>query len=90
MTFHLEEKAKAVGAQVAVLEPVHRQDVAALARRAVDDGADVLGFAGGDGTQALVAGGTANADDGTDSGRASAPERRGSRAGLEKEPEARV
>ncbi len=31
-------------------------DVAALARRAVAGGADLLGVAGGDGTQALVAG----------------------------------
>jgi Diacylglycerol kinase catalytic domain len=31
-------------------------DVAALARQAVADGADLLGVAGGDGTQALVAG----------------------------------
>ena len=31
-------------------------DVAALARKAVADGADLLGVAGGDGTQALVAG----------------------------------
>ena len=55
-TFHLEEKAKALGAQVAVLDPDHRQDVAALARQAADEGADLLGVAGGDGTQALVAG----------------------------------
>ncbi|MEU5636325.1 diacylglycerol/lipid kinase family protein [Streptomyces rishiriensis] len=54
--FHLEEKAKALGAQVVVLDPDHRQDVAALARRAADEGADLLGVAGGDGTQALVAG----------------------------------
>jgi diacylglycerol kinase family enzyme len=55
-TFHLEEKAKALGAQVAVLDPDHHQDVAALARQAADEGADLLGVAGGDGTQALVAG----------------------------------
>lgn len=55
-TFHLAEKAKALGAQVAVLDPDHRQDVAALARQAADEGADLLGVAGGDGTQALVAG----------------------------------
>jgi diacylglycerol kinase family enzyme len=54
--FHLEEKAKALGAQVAVLDPDHRQDVAALARQAADEGADLVGVAGGDGTQALVAG----------------------------------
>ncbi|MFJ9025665.1 diacylglycerol/lipid kinase family protein [Streptomyces sp. NPDC102259] len=54
--FHPEEKAKALGAQVAVLDPDHHQDVAALARQAADHGADLLGVAGGDGTQALVAG----------------------------------
>ncbi|MGW2716097.1 diacylglycerol/lipid kinase family protein [Streptomyces sp. NPDC001492] len=54
--FHLEEKAKGLGAQVVVLDPAHHQDVAALARQAADEGADLLGVAGGDGTQALVAG----------------------------------
>ncbi|MEV4861835.1 diacylglycerol/lipid kinase family protein [Streptomyces ossamyceticus] len=54
--FHLLEKAKALGAQVALLDPAHPQDVAALARQAADEGADLLGVAGGDGTQALVAG----------------------------------
>jgi diacylglycerol kinase family enzyme len=54
--FHLVDKARALGAQVAVLDPAHPQDVAELARRAVDGGADLLGVAGGDGTQAQVAG----------------------------------
>ncbi|WP_307841261.1 diacylglycerol/lipid kinase family protein [Streptomyces endocoffeicus] len=54
--FGLPEKARALGAQVAVLDPDHPADVAGLARRAVEDGADLLGVAGGDGTQALVAG----------------------------------
>ncbi|MEV4973684.1 diacylglycerol/lipid kinase family protein [Streptomyces scopuliridis] len=54
--FHLVDKARALGAEVVVLDPAHPQDVAELARRAVDDGADLLGVAGGDGTQALVAG----------------------------------
>ncbi|GGX80303.1 diacylglycerol/lipid kinase family protein [Streptomyces fructofermentans] len=54
--FGLVEKARALGAEVAVLDPDHPQDVAELARRAVRDGADLLGVAGGDGTQALVAG----------------------------------
>ncbi|WP_069770689.1 diacylglycerol kinase family protein [Streptomyces sp. LUP30] len=54
--FHLDEKAKALGAQVVVLDPDRRQDVVALARQAADEGADLLGVAGGDGTQALVAG----------------------------------
>ncbi|WP_326811084.1 diacylglycerol kinase family protein [Streptomyces scopuliridis] len=54
--FHLVDRARALGAEVVVLDPAHPQDVAELARRAVDDGADLLGVAGGDGTQALVAG----------------------------------
>ena len=54
--FGLKEKAEALGAQVALLEGPEIVDVAALARRAVADGADLLGVAGGDGTQALVAG----------------------------------
>ncbi|GAA4049737.1 diacylglycerol/lipid kinase family protein [Streptomyces shaanxiensis] len=52
----LVAKARALGAEVAVLDPAHPQDVADLARRAVARGADLLGVAGGDGTQALVAG----------------------------------
>ncbi|MGW6442739.1 diacylglycerol/lipid kinase family protein [Lentzea sp. NPDC055074] len=52
--FGLAERARALGAEVCVLD--RSQDVADLARRAVDDGADLLGVAGGDGTQALVAG----------------------------------
>jgi diacylglycerol kinase family enzyme len=55
-TFHLKEKAEALGAEVALLEGPGTVDVAALARQAVADGADLLGVAGGDGTQALVAG----------------------------------
>ncbi|MFF3014752.1 diacylglycerol/lipid kinase family protein [Streptomyces sp. NPDC057939] len=55
-SFHLREKAEAMGADVLLLDPDHPQDVVALARRAVDEGADLLGVAGGDGTQALVAG----------------------------------
>jgi diacylglycerol kinase family enzyme len=54
--FRLDEKAEALGAKVALLEGPGTVDVAALARRAVADGADLLGVAGGDGTQALVAG----------------------------------
>ncbi|MFD8950471.1 diacylglycerol/lipid kinase family protein [Streptomyces xanthophaeus] len=53
--FRLAERARALGAEVVVLDPARRQDVAALARQAVEDGADLLGVAGGDGTQALVA-----------------------------------
>ncbi len=54
--FGLKEKAEALGATVALLEGPGTTDVAALARKAVADGADLLGVAGGDGTQALVAG----------------------------------
>ena len=54
--FGLKEKAEALGAEVVLLEGPGQVDVAALARKAVTDGADLLGVAGGDGTQALVAG----------------------------------
>src|SRR5499433_2371387 len=54
--FGLKDKAEALGAQVALLEGPGIVDVAALAQQAVADGADLLGVAGGDGTQALVAG----------------------------------
>ncbi|MGO4752502.1 diacylglycerol kinase family protein, partial [Streptomyces sp. 2MCAF27] len=53
--FGLKEKAERLGARVVLLDPDHPQDVAALAREAADAGADLLGVAGGDGTQALVA-----------------------------------
>ncbi|MFJ9343187.1 diacylglycerol/lipid kinase family protein [Streptomyces sp. NPDC101733] len=53
--FRLAERARELGAEVVVLDPAHRQDVAELARQAVEDGADLLGVAGGDGTHALVA-----------------------------------
>ncbi|HEY0937303.1 MAG TPA: diacylglycerol kinase family protein, partial [Trebonia sp.] len=48
-------KAEALGARVLLLDPDADQDVAEMARKAVADGADLLGVAGGDGTQALVA-----------------------------------
>src|SRR6516162_614937 len=54
--FALKQKAEALGAQVALLEGPGQVDVVALARKAVAAGADLLGVAGGDGTQALVAG----------------------------------
>jgi diacylglycerol kinase family enzyme len=54
--FGLKERAEALGAEVALLEGPGQIDVAALARKAVASGADLLGVAGGDGTQALVAG----------------------------------
>jgi diacylglycerol kinase family enzyme len=54
--FALKDKAEALGAEVVLLDGPGIVDVAALARQAVADGADLLGVAGGDGTQALVAG----------------------------------
>ena len=53
--FDLRSKAEALGAEVFVLDGPDL-DVAALARDAVRRHADLLGVAGGDGTQALVAG----------------------------------
>ncbi|MER5863710.1 diacylglycerol kinase family protein [Kitasatospora sp. NPDC002040] len=50
--FDLVAKAEALGARVVLLDG---QDVSELAQQAVRDGADLLGVAGGDGTQALVA-----------------------------------
>jgi diacylglycerol kinase family enzyme len=54
--FGLKDKAEALGATVALLEGPQIIDVGQLARTAIADGADLLGVAGGDGTQALVAG----------------------------------
>ena len=54
--FDLQRRAEQLGAQVALLDGPGIVDVAELARTAVADGADLLGVAGGDGTQALVAG----------------------------------
>ncbi|MFC8918635.1 diacylglycerol/lipid kinase family protein [Streptomyces sp. NPDC057116] len=51
--FGLVEKARAAGCRVVLLDG--GQDVVALARQAVAEGADLLAVAGGDGTQALVA-----------------------------------
>ena len=54
--FDLPGKAEALGAEVFLMTGPELVDVAAVARQAVADGADLLGVAGGDGTQALVAG----------------------------------
>ena len=54
--FDLVRKAERLGARVVLLDGPGMVDVEALARKAVADGADLLGVAGGDGTQALVAG----------------------------------
>ncbi|ORM32487.1 diacylglycerol kinase family protein [Williamsia sp. 1135] len=54
--FDLKKRAEALGAEVALLDGHGIVDVAALTRDAVERGADLLGVAGGDGTQALVAG----------------------------------
>jgi diacylglycerol kinase family enzyme len=53
--FHLAERAAELGVPVFLLDGDKIVDVEAVARKAVDDGADMLGVAGGDGTQALVA-----------------------------------
>lgn len=56
--FALKAKAEKLGARVHLLDttrPDGPEDVAALARDALAQGADLLGVAGGDGTQALVA-----------------------------------
>ena len=52
--FDLQQRAEALGAEVALLDRPHT-DVQQLARDALARGADLLGVAGGDGTQALVA-----------------------------------
>jgi diacylglycerol kinase family enzyme len=52
--FRLRERAEELGAEVALLD-APGTDVQELARRALARGADLLGVAGGDGTQALVA-----------------------------------
>jgi diacylglycerol kinase family enzyme len=52
--FHLKERAEELGADVVLLDRPG-VDVQQLARDALARGADVLGVAGGDGTQALVA-----------------------------------
>jgi diacylglycerol kinase family enzyme len=54
--FDLKAKAEALGATVFLLDCGTNVDVAAVADEAVGRGADLLGVAGGDGTQALVAG----------------------------------
>ena len=54
--FDLKRKAEGLGADVFLIGGPEPVDVAKLAREAVEAGADLLGVAGGDGTQALVAG----------------------------------
>ncbi len=54
--FGLVRKAEDLGAEVFVIGGPEPVDVAKVAREAVAGGADLLGVAGGDGTQALVAG----------------------------------
>jgi diacylglycerol kinase family enzyme len=54
--FDLKRKAEELGAEVFLIGGPEPVDVAEVARRAVDRCADLLGVAGGDGTQALVAG----------------------------------
>ena len=54
--YGLQRKAQDLGAEVFLLSGPEPVDVAQVARAAVARGADLLGVAGGDGTQALVAG----------------------------------
>src|SRR5580658_5709674 len=54
--FDLQRKAEELGAEVFLIGGAEPVDVAKVAREAVEAGADLLGVAGGDGTQALVAG----------------------------------
>jgi hypothetical protein len=51
--FHLVEECRRRGIEPVVLQP--GDDLLDLARGAIDSGADVIGMAGGDGSQALVA-----------------------------------
>ncbi|KAF0968767.1 diacylglycerol/lipid kinase family protein [Gordonia sp. YY1] len=53
--FDLQRRAEELGAEVALLSGPEQVDVTELARDAVRRGADLLGVAGDDGTQALVA-----------------------------------
>lgn len=53
--FHLAQKASGLGAEVELFPTTGHANVAELAAHALEDGADLLGAAGGDGTQALVA-----------------------------------
>lgn len=53
--FDLQRKAEELGAEVVLLSGPQQLDVTELAEKAVERGADLLGVAGGDGTQALVA-----------------------------------
>jgi len=53
--FDLKRKAEALGAEVFLIGGSQPVDVAEVAREAVAKGADLLGVAGGDGTQARVA-----------------------------------
>jgi diacylglycerol kinase family enzyme len=54
--FDLKRKAEELGAEVFLMSGPEPVDVAEVAREAVARGTDLLGVAGGDGTQALVAG----------------------------------
>jgi hypothetical protein len=53
--FDLKRMAEDLGAEVFVMSGLEPVDVAQVARKAIARGADLLGVAGGDGTQALVA-----------------------------------
>lgn len=53
--FNLKNRAEALGAEVFLMHGPGHVDAAAVARTAIGRGADLLGVAGGDGTQAVVA-----------------------------------
>jgi diacylglycerol kinase family enzyme len=57
--FRIDAEARDRGIETVVLGPA--DDLAALVRRSVDDGADALAMAGGDGSQAVVAAAAADA-----------------------------
>lgn len=59
--FDLVRRARELGAEVVLLDRPGT-DIVEIARKAVADGADLLGVAGGDGSQALVAGVAAEHD----------------------------
>jgi diacylglycerol kinase family enzyme len=60
--FGLQARAEALGAEVFLMSGPEPADVGEIAREAITGGADLLGVAGGDGTQALVAGVAAEHD----------------------------
>ncbi len=60
--YDLKNKAEQLGAEVTLLDGPGQVDIPAIVHDAIRRGADLLGVAGGDGTQALVAGIAADDD----------------------------